>query len=59
MLEHGQPPGDLKDPQKSIPPGTLLAVLCTTLVFSGQVSIDLPTSERIHRLSFQLSCSLA
>jgi len=29
--------GDLKDPQGSIPPGTVGAVIVTTFIFLGQV----------------------
>ena len=38
--------GDLKDPQASIPPGTIAAVVVTTIVFSIQVVIVSGAVER-------------
>ena len=46
--------GDLKDPQASIPPGTIAAVVVTTIVFSIQVVIVSGAVERDALIEFPL-----
>ena len=46
--------GDLKDPQASIPPGTLAAVLVTTIVFTVQVILVSGSARRDALIEFPL-----